>query len=132
MEDRENLRGEVGELLSAMGVRRAEDDLLVYLAVEHTISRVKNLTNQTEFPCGLKHAAVRMAAGEFLRTKKAAGKLEGFQLEAAIKQVQEGDTNVVFATGEGTVTPEARLDQLIDYLLNSDREELYRYRRLVW
>jgi len=53
-------------------------------------------------------------------------------LDAAIKQIQEGDTNTVFAIGEGSLTPEQRLNGLIDYLINGRSDELYRYRKLVW
>ena len=73
-----------------------------------------------------------MAAGEYLQARKAKGELEGFDLEMAIKSLQEGDTAVTFAIGEGSATPEQRLDALIDHLLNGRMDEVYRYRRLVW
>ena len=51
---------------------------------------------------------------------------------AAVKSIQEGDTNIIFALGEGSSTPEQRLNSLIDYLINGRIGEIYRYRRLVW
>ena len=75
---------------------------------------------------------VYMAVGEYLNMKKVSGQLEGFDLEAAIKQIQEGDTNTVFAIGDGNLTPEQRLNSLIDYLANGRSRELYRFRKFVW
>ena len=60
------------------------------------------------------------------------GQLDGFDLEAAVKQITEGDTSVTFAVGEGSQTPEQRLDRLIAGLLEGRKDELYRYRRFVW
>ena len=73
-----------------------------------------------------------MAVGEYLNMKKWSGQLEGFDLDAAVKSIQEGDTNITFALGEGSSTPEQRLNSLIDYLINGRIGEIYRYRRLVW
>lgn len=83
-------------------------------------------------PEGLVSVAVYMAVGEYLNMKKVSGQLEGFDLEAAIKQIQEGDTNTVFAIGDGNLTPEQRLNSLIDYLTNGRSRELYRFRKFVW
>ena len=58
--------------------------------------------------------------------------IEGFDLDAAVKSIQEGDTNITFALGEGSSTPEQRLNSLIDYLINGRIGEIYRYRRVVW
>lgn len=59
----------------------------------------QNLTNLQEVPEGLESMAVSMAVGEYLNMKKANGQLEGFDLEAAVKQIQEGDTNTVLPLG---------------------------------
>ena len=83
-------------------------------------------------PEGLVSVAVYMAVGEYLNMKKVSGQLDGFDLEAAIKQIQEGDTNTVFAIGDGNLTPEQRLNSLIDYLTNGRSRELYRFRKFVW
>lgn len=88
--------------------------------------------NAKNMPEGLVSVAVYMAVGEYLNMKKVSGQLEGFDLEAAIKQIQEGDTNTVFAIGDGNLTPEQRLNSLIDYLTNGRSRELYRFRKFVW
>lgn len=127
------MREDVIALLAALGVTGAAENPLLSLVIRQAEQRVKNLTNLQEIPEGLEPLATRMAAGEYLALLKGCGQLEGFRLEeAAVKQIQEGDTNVVFAVGEGSLTPEQRLDRLIDLLQNGYTQEIYRYRRLVW
>ena len=126
------MREEVVAMLTALGVTGAADDPLLDMVITNVQWRIKNLTNLREVPEGLESMAVSMAVGEYLNMKKANGQLEGFDLEAAVKQIQEGDTNVSFAIGEGSLTPEQRLNSLIDYLINGRIGEIYRYRRLVW
>lgn len=126
------MREDVLEFLTAFGVTGAADDPLLDIVINHVRWEVKNRTNRKNLPEGLKSVAVYMAVGEYLNMKKATGTLEGFDLEAAIKQIQEGDTNTVFAIGDGNSTPEQRLDGLINYLINGRTREFYKYRRLVW
>jgi len=127
------LREDVVTLLAALGVAGAAENPLLDLVINQVQWRIKNLTNLQEVPEGLVGLAVQMAAGEFLSMLKGSGQLEGFELEeAAIKQIQEGDTNTVFSVGDGSYTPEQRLDSLIDFLINGRVGEIYRYRKMVW
>ena len=119
-------------MLTALGVTGAADDPLLDIVIRNVQYRVQNETNQSELPEGLVSVAVYMVVGEYLNMKKVSGQLDGFDLDAAIKQIQEGDTNTVFAIGDGNSTPEQRLDTLISYLTNGRSRELYRFRRLVW
>ena len=126
------MRKEAAALLRALGVTGAGKDPMLDMVVDMVAQRIQNETNRTDIPEGLQSAAASMAAGEYLRWKKAAGQLEGFALEeAAVKQIQEGDTSISFAVGEGAQTPEQRLDALITSLTGR-QGEIYRYRRLVW
>lgn len=126
------MRDQVVEFLAALGVTGASDDVLLDLVLTTVLQRIMNLTNLTTIPDELEPMAVQMAAGEYLHLKKGSGQLEGFDLEAAIKQIQEGDTTTTFAIGEGSSTPEQRLNGLIDFLINGRMAEIYRFRRLVW
>jgi len=126
------MREQALEYLNAFGVTGAADDPFLDYVIRNVRAKIANLTNREDMPDGLQSVAVSMAVGEYLSLKKDAGQLEGFDLEQAVKQVQEGDTNITFAIGEGSKTPEQRLDSLIDYLINGRRAELYRFRRLVW
>lgn len=127
------MRDQVISMLTALGVTGATTDPLLDIALNNVQWRIKNLSNLSEIPEGLESLAVSMAVGEYLNMKKCSGQLEGFDLDAAaVKSIQEGDTNITFALGEGSSTPEQRLNSLIDYLINGRIGEIYRYRRLVW
>lgn len=126
------MREDVVNMLTALGVTGADADPLLDILLKNVQQRILNKTNQSVIPEGLAGVAVYMAVGEYLNMKKAIGQLTGFDLDAAIKQIQEGDTNTVFAIGEGSLTPEQRLNGLIDYLINGRSDELYRFRKLVW
>lgn len=119
-------------MLTALGVTGAAEDPLLDIVISNVQYRVQNETNRKDMPEGLVSVAVSMAVGEYLNMKKCSGQLEWFDLDAAVKSIQEGDTNITFALGEGSSTPEQRLNSLIDYLINGRIGEIYRYRRLVW
>jgi hypothetical protein len=125
---------DVGNLLADFGLTISPEDPLISFVLQTVEEQVKNATNQEEVPEGLHHAVVEMAAGKFMALKKGSGQLDGFDidLDAAVKQIQEGDTNTVFAIGEGCLTPEARLDALISLLLTDRSDQFARYRRLRW
>ena len=117
-------------LLAAFGFTVAADDPLVLFLTRSVTERIKNLTNLPAVPDGLTQAAVRMAAGEYLKLKKASGDLDGFDYSAAVKVIQEGDTSVTFA--DGNRSPEERFDELCAWLTALPMSEAYKYRRLVW
>lgn len=121
-------------LLDSLGVAGAGDDPFLPYLINSVTERVKNETNQQEIPEGLHWVSVELVVGEYLTFKKNAGQLDmnGLDFEAAVKQIQEGDTNTVFAVGDGSTTPEQRLDALINYLVNGRTHEFIRYRRIVW
>ena len=127
------MRDKAVAMLTALGVAGAADDPLLDIVLNNVQWRIKNLSNLSEIPEGLESLAVSMAVGEYLNMKKCSGQLEGFDLDAAaVKSIQEGDTNITFALGEGSSTPEQRLNSLIDYLANGRSRELYRFRKFVW
>lgn len=112
------MRDKAVAMLTALGVAGAADDPLLDIVLNNVQWRIKNLSNLSEIPEGLESLAVSMAVGEYLNMKKCSGQLEGFDLDAAVKSIQEGDTNITFALGEGSSTPEQRLNSLIDYCLH--------------
>ena len=121
-------------LLEALGVSGAGGDPLIPYMINSVTEREKNETNQDTIPDGLHYVAVELVVGEYLTFKKNAGQLDidGLDLEAAVKQIQEGDTNTVFAIGDGSLTPEQRLEALLSRLTRDRTREFIRYRRLVW
>ena len=125
----------VKQRLQSFGFKvKKRDEALLSFSVQKAESTVKNECNVPQVPDGLRSIAVDMAVGEFLLAKKAfaPADIAGLDLDIAVKQIQQGDTNTVFAVGEGSQTPEQRLDSLIDRLLNGGREQFSCYRRIRW
>ena len=122
---------EVLRRLEALGLDSG-DGFLIEFIIDKVSWRIMNLCNLPDVPDGLLGAAADMVCGEFLFEKKALGELEGFEADAAVKRLQEGDTNITFAIGEGSSTPEQRLDALIQVLLDTGNDALWSYRRLRW
>lgn len=110
------------------------DEAILTFSVQKTENIIKNECNISSVPEGLINIAIDMAVGEFLMAKKAfaPNDITGLDLSTAVKQIQEGDTSVTFAAGEGSLTAEQRLDNLINYLLNYGKGKFVHYRRLLW
>lgn len=106
-----------------------EDDWALGFIVDQVERRIKDLINRSVIPKELEPVAVDTTAGEFLRRKKTTGTLEGFDLNAAISSIKEGDTTVSYS---GDMTDDQRLDALIAGLASVSRSQLARYRRFVW
>jgi hypothetical protein len=125
----------IKERLRSIGYAvKDSDDIAINFAMQKVENTIKNDCNISAIPDGLMHIAIDMVVGEFLMSKKtfAPNDLLNFNLDSAIKQIQEGDTNISFAVGEGSKTDEQRLDSFIDYLLNYGRDEFITYRRFRW
>lgn len=126
---------QVKERLGSFGYAFKDgDEAALAFSVQKVENTIKNDCNVSEVPGGLRDVAVDMAAGEFLTAKKAfsPGDIEGLDLDFAVKQIQEGDINTVFAIGEGSLTPEQRLNNLLNYLLTHGKDEFSCYRRIRW
>lgn len=114
-------------------VREADSASLAF-CVEKVRSTIKNEINWQDVPEGLVHIAIDMACGEFLKGLMtfAPDALSGFDLDAAVKRIQTGDTTTEFAVGDGTQTDEQRLTAFVNYLLNYGKDEFNSFRRLRW
>ena len=125
----------VVELLVALGYTMQDsDETILNFCIDKVTSTIKNDINWREIPEGLTAIAVNMVLGEFLQAKKtfAPDDLTGLDLGVGIKQLQEGDKNTTFSTGESTLTDEQRLDAYISYLLSNGRDEFSSFRRIRW
>ena len=125
----------IKERLRSIGYAvKDSDDIAINFAMQKVENTIKSDCNISAIPDGLMNIAIDMVVGEFLMSKKtfAPDDLLNFNLDSAIKQIQEGDTNISFAVGEGSKTDEQRLDSFIDYLLNYGRDEFITYRRFRW
>lgn len=126
---------QVKKRLESFGyVLKDGDKAILSFSIEKVTNTIKNDCNVSSVPDGLVNIAVDMAVGEFLTAKKtfSPDEIEGLDLDYAVKQIQEGDTNTVFATGEASLTPEQRLNNFLNYLLTHGRDEFSCYRRLRW
>ena len=124
---------DVKERLASFGYQVTEvDSWMLTFLIKKVENHIKNTCNVSSIPEGLGNVAIDMGVGEFLLNKKSIGGLTGFDLEAAVKQIQEGDTSITYAIGEGDLTPERRLDALIAYLMNNGKNELISYRCIKW
>lgn len=110
------------------------DEVILAFSLQKVENTIKNDCNVSFVPKGLVSIAIDMAVGEFLTAKKAftPDDIAGLNLDYAVKQIQVGDTNTVFATGEGNLTPEQRLNSFLSYLLTHGRDEFSCYRKLRW
>jgi len=125
----------VASRLESLGyeVREADSASLAF-CVEKVRSTIKNEINWQDVPEGLVHIAIDMACGEFLKGLMtfAPDALSGFDLDAAVKRIQTGDTTTEFAVGDGSQTDEQRLTAFVNYLLNYGKDEFNSFRRLRW
>lgn len=125
----------VKERLESFGyVLKDGDEIILNFSIQKVENTIKNDCNTASIPDGLVNIAVDMAVGEFLTAKKtfSPNDIAGLDLDYAVKQIQTGDTNTVFAIGEGTLTAEQRLNNFLNYLLTYGRDEFSCYRRLRW
>lgn len=119
--------------LAMFGYIATETDasVLCYLLAQ-TENDIRAQCNIDKLPADLLDVIIDRTVGAFLKEKKATGQLEDFDLDIVEKSISEGDTSVTYATGDGSLTPEQRLDKLIADLTGRGKERVSRYRRLVW
>lgn len=125
----------VVQRLSSFGYKVVESDSwCLTFCIDKVFNKVKNSCNITDIPEGLTEVIVDKICGEFLFSKKQTNQLtmDNIDLDMAVKSIQEGDTNVTFAINEGSSTDEAKLNSLINYLLNLSEGDLVCYRKLKW
>lgn len=125
----------VKERLQSFGYTLKDgDEVILNFSIQKVENTIKNDCNVSSIPDGLVNIAVDMAIGEFLTAKKtfSPNDIAGLDLDFAVKQIQTGDTNTVFATGESSLTPEQRLNAFVSYLLIYGRDEFSCYRKIRW
>lgn len=125
----------VKERLQSFGYEvKNGDEAIIAFSIQKVENTIKNDCNVSSIPDGLENIAVDMATGEFLTAKKtfSPDSIAGLDLDYAVKQIQTGDTNTVFATGEGSLTAEQRLNNFLNYLLTYGRNEFSCFRKIKW
>lgn len=127
---------DVCDRLSVFGFDVLVDDKLVIFAIARAREQILNDINHDEVPEGLRYTFIDMACGFYLHDLKAMGKIDASVLDlssAPAKQIKEGDVQVTFAAAsDGSLTPEARFDNLVHSLMHPEPALFARYRRITY
>lgn len=122
-------------LLTVLGFpsEQPDDIPLLKWALEQAENYAKLELNLSEIPAESEKPLLNLAAGEYLKAKKAAsnGEITASDLAPAIKRLELGDTKTEFDTDNFT-TSDQRFDLLTEYLITSGKDSLKGYRRLKW
>lgn len=127
------VRDNVIDRLKQLGYVATESDYdTIDFELEKTINYVLNHCNITTIPEILDLRIVDRVCGYFLYYKKNSGSLDGFNYDAVIKTIKEGDTQIQYAVGQGEDTPENRFDAFVKSLERGFDKWITPHRRLRW
>lgn len=119
--------------LRQLGYSVVENDYdQIDFELEKTTNYVLNFCNITTIPEILDPRIIERICGDFLYYKKNSGSLEGFNYDAVIKSIKEGDTTITYSVGQGEDTPENRFDAFVKSLDRGFDKWLVPHRRLRW
>ena len=126
-------RENIIDRLSQLGYVATEAD---YDAIDFELNELINYTlnycNITEVPEIVEPRLINRVCSYFLYYKKNSGSLEGFNYDAVIKSIKEGDTTLTYAVGQGEDTPENRFDAFVKKLELGYDKWITPHRRLRW
>lgn len=127
------VRADVIDRLNQLGYTAAEAD---GRHIDYELEKITNYTlnycNITTVPAIIEKRLIDRVCGEFLYYKKNSGELEGFNYDAVIKQIKEGDTSISYAVGQGENTPENRFDAFVKQLERGYDKWIAPHRRMRW
>lgn len=127
---------DVRNRLSGFGFDASGDDVSLTFAIARAREQILNDINHDEVPEGLRYTFIDMACGFYLHDLKAMGQIDASVIDlssAPAKQIKEGDVQVTFAAAsDGSLTPEARFDNLVKSLITPEPWLLSRYRRITY
>lgn len=119
--------------LKHLGYEASEEDSdHIEFELNKTIKYVLNYCNIPEVPEIVEPRLIDRVCSDFLYYKKNSGSLKGFNYDAVIKTIKEGDTSISYAVGQGEDTPENRFDAFVRTLTNGFDKWITRHRRLKW
>lgn len=126
-------REKVVQRLKMLGYNvTADDNDQVDFELNKTLNYVKNYCNIDTIPEILDYRITDRVCADFLYYKKNSGSIEGFNYDAVIKQIKEGDTTINYAVGQGEDTPENRFDSFVKQLERGFDKWITPHRRLRW
>ena len=126
-------RDNVIKRLSQLGYTATIDDhAQIEFELDKTLNYVKNYCNITDIPDVLDPRIIDKVCGDFLNYKKNSGSLDGFNYDAVVKSIKEGDTTITYAVGQGEDTPENRFDSFVKSLDRGFDKWITPHRRIRW
>lgn len=100
--------------------------------LQKTIAYTLNYCNLLEVPEIINPRLIDRVCSDFLYFKKNSGSLTGFNYDAVIKSIKEGDSTITYAVGQGEDTPENRFDSFVKQLERGYDKWCTPHRRLRW
>lgn len=126
-------RENVIDRLTQLGYKTTEDDWeQIEFEITKQINYTLNYCNISEIPAIVEPRLIDRICSDFLYYKKNSGSLEGFNYDAVIKSIKEGDTTLTYAVGQGEDTPENRFDAFVKQLERGYDKWITPHRRLRW
>lgn len=124
---------DVVERLKQLGyVASDSDHEQIDFELNKTLDYIMVYCNITIIPDILDKRIIDRVCGDFLYYKKNSGSLEGFNYDAVIKSIKEGDTTLTYAVGQGEDTPENRFDAFVKSLDRGFDKWLTKFRCIQW
>ena len=124
---------QVIDRLKQLGYATTDEDFdTVEFELNKILNYVMNYCNITEIPDILDPRIIDRVCSDFLYYKKNSGSLAGFNYDAVIKQIKEGDTTIQYAVGQGEDTAENRFDAFVRQLERGFDKWITPHRRLRW
>ena len=110
----------------------ADNDQIEFELEKITNYVINNFTRTDDIPSILDPRIIDRVCSDFLYYKKNSGSLDGFNYDAVIKSIKEGDTTLTYAVGQGEDTPENRFDAFVKQLERGYDKWITPHRRLRW
>ena len=111
-----------------------DDEEAIKHIIDKTLRGIKNFCQRSDIPNVLYHVVVGKTAGEFLKLKKASGRLDGFGVDlnaVMLSKWSQGDTSLSYAVDKAK-SPEERSDALTEALTDIDKKLLPFRRFRLW
>ena len=96
------------------------------------INYTKNYCNISKIPEIIYPRLIDRVCADFLYYKKNSGNLDGFNYDAVIKSIKEGDTTITYSVGQGEDTPENRFDSFVKQLERGYDKWITPWRAIRW
>jgi len=126
-------RADVIKRLAQLGYVATEaDGEHIDFELEKITNYTLNYCNITTVPAIVENRLIDRVCGEFLYYTKNSGSLDGFNYDAVIKQIKEGDTSITYAVGQGEDTPENRFDAFVKQLERGYDKWITPHRKIRW